>query len=121
MSTWDLSKTKHHVLICNGGSCMKKGAEEVTQAIRSEISRLHADHIIHTTRTRCNGRCVDACVVIVYPEGIWYKGIDVEEAPRIVKEHLIGGEPIADLISHEYADHVFKRTENTEIGTSKSD
>ena len=38
MATWDLSKTKHHVLICNGSSRNQVGAEELTQAIRKEIS-----------------------------------------------------------------------------------
>lgn len=66
MATWDLSNTKHHILICNGSSCSRVGAEELTQAIRKEISDLELDEIIHTTRTRCNGRCHDKCVVITY-------------------------------------------------------
>jgi hypothetical protein len=45
MATWNLIGTKHHVLICNGGSCMRKGGEEVTQAIRSEIERLGLDFL----------------------------------------------------------------------------
>ena len=38
MATWDLSKTKHHVLICNGSSCNQVGAEKLTKVIRKEIS-----------------------------------------------------------------------------------
>ncbi|KHF30431.1 Ferredoxin, 2Fe-2S [Anoxybacillus sp. BCO1] len=76
MATWNLQGTKHHILICNGASCMRKGGEEVTQAIRDEIDQLQIHAYVHTTRTRCNGRCEDACVVIVYPEGVWYRTID---------------------------------------------
>jgi hypothetical protein len=48
MSTWNLEGTIRHVLICNGGSCLKMGAEEVTTAIRSEISAVGADHSYDT-------------------------------------------------------------------------
>lgn len=49
MATWDLSNMKHHVLICNGSSCNQAGAEELTQAIRKEISSQEMDDTIHTT------------------------------------------------------------------------
>lgn len=90
MSTWNLRETRCHLLICNGGSCTKRRAEEVTQAIRDEISLLGADKLIHTTRTRCNGRCTDACVVIAYPDGVWYKDISPELGRELVRKHLSG-------------------------------
>ncbi len=120
MATWDLSRTKHHVLICNGSSCMRKGGEEVTQAIRAEISRLQADDEIHTSRTRCNGRCEDACVVIVYPEGVWYKHMTEENASLLVQQHLIAGDPVHHLISHQYGGERFVRTEETSKGIMRS-
>ncbi|MEK8127312.1 (2Fe-2S) ferredoxin domain-containing protein [Paenibacillus filicis] len=90
MTTWNLQDTHCHLLICNGGSCTKRQAEEVTVAIREEITRLGADRRIHTTRTRCNGRCTDACVVIAYPEGIWYREMTPELGKQLVQKHLRG-------------------------------
>ncbi|MBO8171529.1 MAG: (2Fe-2S) ferredoxin domain-containing protein [Bacillaceae bacterium] len=120
MATWDLSETRHHVLICNGNSCLRKGGEAVTQAIREEISKQGADHVIHTSRTRCNGRCRDACVVIVYPEGTWYKDVTPEDAASLVQNHLLKGQPLAEKVSHRYNQHAFQRTEHTVEGTVKS-
>ncbi|MFM9277493.1 (2Fe-2S) ferredoxin domain-containing protein [Paenibacillus jiagnxiensis] len=91
MTTWNLEETNCHLLICNGSSCMRRQAEEVTQAIRDEIALLAADRQIHTTRTRCNGRCADACVVIAYPEGVWYKHITPELGRELVRRHAAGG------------------------------
>ncbi|OKL35237.1 (2Fe-2S) ferredoxin domain-containing protein [Domibacillus mangrovi] len=85
MTTWNLEGTKSHLLICNGSSCMRKGGEEVTQAVRDEISLLELDEEIHTTRTRCNGRCKDACIVIAYPEGAWYRVESPEMGRQIVR------------------------------------
>ncbi|ANB60008.1 (2Fe-2S) ferredoxin domain-containing protein [Anoxybacteroides amylolyticum] len=102
MTTWNLTGIKHHVLICNGGSCMRKGGEEVTNAIREEIARLELHSDVHTTRTRCNGRCEDACVVIVYPEGIWYQAVTPELGKQLVHHHLLRSEPITEAITYRY-------------------
>lgn len=85
MTTWNLEGTRSHLLLCNGSSCMRKGGEEVTQAVRDEIGLLGLDEQIHTTRTRCNGRCKDACVVIAYPEGDWYRVDSPEMGRQIVR------------------------------------
>jgi len=118
MATWDLRTTKHHVLICNGSSCKKAGAEEVTQAIRREISNRDLDSVIHTSRTLCNGRCLDKCVVISYPEGVWYKEILPEDAPTFI-ESILSHKGLESKISHIYTQDVFFPTEGTVIGKMK--
>ncbi|MDQ0201166.1 (2Fe-2S) ferredoxin domain-containing protein [Neobacillus ginsengisoli] len=121
MTTWNLKGTKHHVLICNGSSCMRKGGEEATQAIRNEIEHLNYDTFIHTTRTRCNGRCKDAPVVIVYPEGTWYKEVTPEVGSKIVHQHLAGGCSIEDHIIYQYEQEGFRSPKETDCieGVSK--
>ncbi|WP_289135991.1 ferredoxin [uncultured Brevibacillus sp.] len=121
MATWDLSQTTHHVLICNGGSCMRKGGEEVTLALRESITRAGLDDVVHTTRTRCNGRCEDACVVIVYPEGIWYENITPEDADLLVEQHLRNGEPVESLMTHRFMQGGFARTESARRGILKTE
>lgn len=80
---------------------MKRLADEVTLAIRDEITSLGLDRLIHTTRTRCNGRCADACVVIAYPEGVWYKGITPEAGRLLVRKHLSGAR-LEEKVVYEY-------------------
>jgi (2Fe-2S) ferredoxin len=118
MATWDLSATQHHVLICNGGSCMKSGGEEVTQAIRAEITALGLDREIHTTRTRCNGRCSDSCVVIAYPAGIWYKEI-TPEAGLLVVRHLIEKTSLESHVSYSFINNQLTAALLTDKGVQK--
>ncbi|WP_394236659.1 ferredoxin [Niallia oryzisoli] len=99
MTTWNLEGTRTHLFICNGSSCMRKGGEEVTLAVRDEIARLDLDRQIHTTRTRCNGRCQDACVVIAYPEGNWYR-VDSPEIGRQIVRDLEGNSIESNKIYH---------------------
>ncbi len=122
MTTWNLTGTKHHVLICNGSSCMRKGGEEATQEIRNEIAELELDSLIHTTRTRCNGRCKDAPVVIVYPEGTWYKDVTQGVGQQIVRQHLTGGCSLADHVIYHFDQDGFIPSEQTECieGISKT-
>ncbi|PZD95117.1 (2Fe-2S) ferredoxin domain-containing protein [Paenibacillus sambharensis] len=117
MATWNLEETSCHLLICNGGSCMKRLGEEVTQAIREEISALNADRLIHTTRTRCNGRCADACVVIAYPEGVWYRDITPDSGRELVRRHL-AGERLESHISYSF-DRTFIAAGSSAEGTLK--
>lgn len=121
MATWDLRGTKHHVLICNGSSCMRKGGEEVTLAIRNEIAEMNLDTAIHTTRTRCNGRCKDACVMIVYPEGTWYKALTPERGGQIVREHLLEGKVLEEAVIYEFDEECFVAPNETHsiVGISK--
>ncbi|MFC0270556.1 ferredoxin [Metabacillus herbersteinensis] len=121
MTTWNLNGTKHHVLICNGSSCMRKGGEEVTQAIRNEVTNLELDAQVHSTRTRCNGRCKDACVVIVYPEGTWYKAVTPESGSTIVKEHLAEGRIALESVIYHYEEQGFIAPDHSEsiVGISK--
>ncbi|MBN6185459.1 (2Fe-2S) ferredoxin domain-containing protein [Aneurinibacillus sp. BA2021] len=108
MATRELEGVRHHLFICNGGSCLKRGGEEVTQSIRDQIARLAADDLIHTTRTRCNGRCTDACVVIHYPEGTWYRDM-TEETGRELVRRLVHEKSAddADHATYTYQDGQF--------------
>jgi (2Fe-2S) ferredoxin len=36
-------------------------------------------------------------MVVVYPEDVWYCGVQVDDADEIVREHLIGGRPVERL------------------------
>lgn len=118
MATWNLSNTQHHILICNGSSCNKAGAELLTKAIRNELTINNLDPIIHTSRTLCNGRCHDKCVLITYPDGHWYKEMESEDAPHFVKS-LTSGNLLEDKLSHSFNGKYFEGAKGTVLGVEK--
>ncbi|WP_078433757.1 CbiX/SirB N-terminal domain-containing protein [Metabacillus halosaccharovorans] len=114
MTTWNLTQMQRHILICNGATCMGAGAEAVTQQIRDEIRKNRLDEDIHTSRTRCNGRCKDKCVVIDYPIGTWYSVQHEETARGIVHEEVK-----EDAIIYSMEQGVRKRGEDRIKGIEK--
>lgn len=114
MTTWNLSQMERHIMICNGATCMRAGAEDVTGQIRDEIRIHRLDEKIHTSRTRCNGRCKDKCVVIDYPKGTWYSVQDEDVARAVVHESAN-----RDAVIYSMENGERKRGENRIKGINK--
>ncbi|MFL2581766.1 MAG: (2Fe-2S) ferredoxin domain-containing protein [Flavobacteriales bacterium] len=86
MAIKDIINSKKCLFMCNGGSCMKMNAEEVTQAIRKSIQDFKLDDDYHTVRTKCMGRCDDAPVAMLAPDNIWLKDINHNQCDLLLSE-----------------------------------
>ena len=61
------------------------------------LARLRAE--VSVVRTKCMDICKGkGAVVVVYPEGTWYGGVDVDLAERIVAAHLVEGREVAEAV-----------------------
>jgi len=41
-------------------------------------------------------------VVVVYPEGTWYVGVQPGDVAEIVEQHLVGGRPVTRLLASPF-------------------
>lgn len=89
MAIVDLVETQKCIFICNGGSCLKLGADEVTLALRSKIADLGLQSNIHTVRTKCIGRCEDAPVLFTAPDSCWHKNIELENVNQFINYYVL--------------------------------
>lgn len=92
----------------------------MTLAIREALTNRGLDDQIHTARTRCQGRCKDACTVIVYPEGTWYQQMTAEDAEPFV-DTLSRGEKLLEKVSHTFTGEGFERQNDAPVGIFKSE
>ncbi|WP_028534110.1 (2Fe-2S) ferredoxin domain-containing protein [Paludibacterium yongneupense] len=90
-----------HVLMCTGPRCTADGqqAETVFLALGQAIDACPGLRV-KRTRSRCFAVCKQGPVMVVYPEGVWYRQVDIDAARRIVDEHLLQGRPVEALIFH---------------------
>ena len=69
---------------------------------QQQLNKLRNPHRIKCTLADCLGVCQGGPILVVYPDGIWYYGVDEQALERIYREHLIGGRPVEDFIFHRH-------------------
>ncbi len=95
------SDCKYNVLVCGGTGCTSSHSEQIVEKLNSEIAANGLEKDVKVVLTGCFGLCALGPIMIVYPEGCFYSMVDVNNIPRIVKEHLVEGKPVTELLYKE--------------------
>jgi sirohydrochlorin ferrochelatase/(2Fe-2S) ferredoxin len=86
-----------HVAVCTNQTCAADGAPSVLERLRQEARDSDACDV-RITRSSCLGRCGEGPMVTVYPDGVWYGGVDQADAERIVSSHLDRDRIVSDIV-----------------------
>ena len=86
------------VLICGGTGCTSSGSAKVRDEFTAQLKNFGLEDEIKMVRTGCFGLCSVGPIVIVYPEGTFYHGVQASDVKEIVEEHLLKGRPVERLI-----------------------
>ena len=58
--------------------------------------------IVLRTKADCLRICAHGPVLLIWPDGIVYGGVTAERIAAILRQHVIGGKPIAPWIKQRY-------------------
>jgi len=84
------------VTVCGGTGCHAYGSQKVADAFREELQKLGGS--VDFRFTGCHGFCEMGPLVVIRPRMIFYKRVQVEDVPRIVKETIQEGRILEDLL-----------------------
>jgi (2Fe-2S) ferredoxin len=88
-----------HALFCQGPRCTAAGSGDLGGYLRKRLKEegLNEDtgHVLEA-QTGCLFPCNLGPLMVVYPEGTWYCGLDRAAIDRIIDEHFLKGEVVTD-------------------------
>lgn len=88
---------QQQVLLCTAVDCDAAGGPAgALRAFKHEVAAARLRHSVLTTEASCLEICEHGPIALVHPDGTWYAQVDAEVARRIVREHLVAGEPVDD-------------------------
>jgi (2Fe-2S) ferredoxin len=86
-----LKKIRKHVLVCEDKDCARGGGKDALKELKAALKEAGLRDEVLVTKVNCFDQCEHAPVMVVYPEGVWYGGVDGRGAREIAERHVGAG------------------------------
>lgn len=103
-----MSAYKMNILVCSGAGCISSGCRDVYHALHEHIGNQGLQEHVRITQTGCMGPCDMGPVIVVYPDGVFYRRVKPDDVLEIVVEHVLKGRVVQRLTykSPETGDYI---------------
>ena len=95
---------RYHIYMCTqkkpegAPSCLKIGAQETLVTLKNELAQAKVSDDVQVTECVCLGICGKGPNMVIYPQGIWYTGLNPQRISKIVNDHIVNNNPVDEFI-----------------------
>ena len=91
-----MQKPDYHIFICGSfrgteakGKCLKKESISLIPYMQEELVDRGMNGMV--TSTGCLNQCDEGPIMVIYPQGIWYKNVDSQDVVDAILDALENG------------------------------
>jgi (2Fe-2S) ferredoxin len=94
-----LGQYKVHVFVCTSGeTCPTQGdTERYVKILRAGVLQANKKVEVRINKSGCFSQCGHGPMIVVYPEDVWYAGVQESDLQEILTDHILGGKPVDRL------------------------
>ncbi len=76
--------------------CIDRGGGPLRNYMKDRCKELGITDV-RINASGCLDRCEEGPVMVVYPDGVWYRCTSEAEVEEVIQKHIIGGEAVERL------------------------
>ena len=96
---------ERHVFVCINerpagsarGCCAEKGSRRIRARLKELAKQAGLQDRVRINASGCLDQCERGVTVVVYPEGVWYGAVTLEDVDELFAEHVVGGRAVQRL------------------------
>ncbi len=95
---------QEHIFFCTNqrpqghkrGCCYSKDSERLRAYMKAAVKEAGLEGV-RVNKAGCMDRCEAGPIMVIYPEGVWYRPETTEDIDKIIESHLKNKKPVAHL------------------------
>lgn len=95
-----------HIFVCTNTrpaehptpSCGPKGGLEIQKKFKERLAALGLKSKVRANQSGCLDVCAQGVAVVIYPQGIWYKNVTVNDVDEIIEKSIVGKTVVERLL-----------------------